>query len=380
MQHKKAARPLHVLFVLENYWPNIGGVETLFVKLAESLSRQGHRVTVITTRLSKSDPPKHIDGNIQILRYRFFNRYFFTLFAIFPVLRHAGNCDIVHTTSYNAALPAYLGARLRGKKAIVTFHEVWADLWFQLPYMVKVAKWLHFLFEQMLLRLNFDCFVGVSESTSENLRKAGVAEKRIKTIYNGIDYQEFADNLGDNFKLPPKLTTAFTYTYFGRLGISKGLDILLQAAQVFHQKHPGTTLKLIIPKTPVDFFDLLLNDIEKKNLARHIKLLHHLSFDQLKAELTASDCVAIPSMSEGFCFAAVESIALGVPVISSDKAALQEVVSGRFIKMKALTPAALVEALEQAKAGQWQQSPIKKFNLQDTVAAYMELYAGEFGN
>lgn len=360
-----------MLFVLENYYPNIGGVEKLFKSLAENLSLQGYQVSIITTRLSKSDPSIETLGNICIHRYNFLNRYFFTLFALFPVLKHARHCDLVHTTSYNAALPAYLAARLLRKKIVVTFHEVWADLWFQLPYMGWLAKRLHYLFEQMLVRLKFNCFVGVSKSTSEKLLRAGVLASRVKTIYNGIDYQDFTIKKDP---APQGHKAHFTYTYFGRLGMSKGLDVLLAAARLFYKNHPDSRLKLILPKDPPAFLNIILKDIKEKGLESHVSVLHHLTFEQLKAELLASDGAVIPSYSEGFCFAAAECVALGVPIVSSGRAALKEVVSGQFIEMENLSPKALADALEKARVGEWQHRPVRKFELKDTVIEYIQLY------
>ena len=156
--------------------------------------------------------------------------------------------------------------------------------------------------------------------------------------------------------------------------MSKGLDILLEAARQFKALYPDTRLKMIIPQTPPDFFNLIIESIEKAGLKEYVELRHHLSFGQLKQELTDSACVVIPSLSEGFCFAAVESIALGVPVISSDQSALKEVVSGRFIKMKSPDAGSLVTALKLARVGEWEQSPVRKFELSATVAAYIALY------
>lgn len=371
MKRSRNKAELHILYVLENYYPNIGGVENLFKKLVEKVAEEGHRVTLITTRLSKADPAREIQGNVQIFRYRFFNRYFFTLLALFPVLRHAGSCDLIHTTSYNAAFPAFFGALLRRKKIIITFHEVWASQWFKLPFMSDVGKWLHYLFEQMLLRLSFDCFVGVSRSTAEDLVTAGIDPGNVRTIYNGIDYQDFIEKRTDG-SVP--VVKPFTYTYFGRLGVSKGLDILLESAKIYRKQNPNSRLKMIIPKTPPSFFALILSHIEKAGLREYVELRHHLSFGQLKQELLDSDCVVVPSLSEGFCFAAVESIALGVPVISSDQGALREVVSGKFIKMKSPDAVSLVEALDEARADNWEQTPVKKFELANTVAAYLALY------
>ena len=126
---------MKILFVLENYFPNIGGVETLFKTLTEELVAQGHQVTVVTTLPDQSDAPKFEQrGNLTIRRISFLNRYFFTFLGVFSVIKYVRDCDLVHTTSYNAGIPAILAAKLFGKKTIITFHEVWGTLWCRLPY------------------------------------------------------------------------------------------------------------------------------------------------------------------------------------------------------------------------------------------------------
>lgn len=359
-----------ILFVLENYFPNIGGVETLFKSLAEQLSRQGHQVIVLTTQLEKKDPRLETKDNITIVRYPFKNRYFFTFFAIFPILKWLSKVDIVHTTSYNAGLPAFFAAKIRRKKVIITFHELWGDLWFRLPYMSGFGAKLHYWFEQFLVKLPFDRFVAVSNSTAANLEQAGVPKDKIVVHYNGIDY--------DDFKVDSSLAIKdedhFVYTYFGRLGVSKGLDLLLAAAKTIHKKYPLSKLKLIIPTSPFSFFDDIIHTIKKYELEDHIILKHHLPFETLKAEIAVSDCVVVPSYSEGFCFAAVETMALSVPLISSDQQALREVVGGKHIKMTDLSVDALANAIEKAIRGEWQELPVQRFKLKDTVQKYMNLY------
>ena len=367
---------MKILFVLENYYPNVGGVETLFKTLLEELASQGHEISLVTTRLSKDAPFKEELGNLRIYRYPFSNRYFFTFFALFPIMRHAKSADFVHTTSYNAGLPAFFAAKFLGKKCIITFHEVWGDLWFKLPYMSGFSRHLHHAFEQFLLKLPFDHFIGVSESTAEQLENAGVAKKRILVNYNGLDYSVLPQKevaLKEKTVIE-KEGKPFVYTYCGRLGISKGIDLLLEAAVVFSAQQPNSVLKMIIPTTPKPLYETILNEIKDKNLEDYIVLKHELSLSELKKELLDSDCVVVPSYSEGFCFVAVECIAMGVPLISSDQAALREVVSGTFIKMKEHSATALVDALEQAINGQWQQTPVKKFDLSETVKRYIDIY------
>jgi len=362
---------MKILFVLENYYPNIGGVETLFKQLVEQLSIEGHQITLVTTQLEKTHPRQEKIDNIEIIRYPFWNRYFFTFLAIFPILQHIRKCDLVHTTSYNAAFPAYIVAKLFRKKIVVTFHEVWGDLWFRLPFMSGIGRRLHYSFEQLLLRFKFDKFIAVSESTGRNLIANGVSKERVIVNYNGIDYQEFTVKKEGRIKSNEE---TFTYTFFGRLGASKGLDILLESAVLLKTKLPEAQLKMIIPKTPQHFFEEIIDLIKTKDLEQQILLVHDLSFQDLQSQLLESDCVVIPSYSEGFCYAAVETIALGVPLISSDQMALQEVVSGTFIKMENHSAEALAAAIEKAYKGKWQKTEIKRFELSETVKKYMDIY------
>ncbi len=363
---------MNVLFVLENHYPNIGGVETLFKTLTEALVAQGHQVRIVTTQLENTVRKETLNG-VEIVRYPFYSRYIFTFFAVFPIMSHMRWADVVHTTSYNAGLPAFIASKLFGKKIIITFHEVWNKLWFKLPYMNPISTYLHYLFEQMLVRLPFNYFVGVSQSTADSLRAAGVAPKRIIVNYNGIDYDEVAQK-NKAFPLnPPK---KFTYTYCGRLGMSKGINLILEAAQTFRQTHPDSVLKMIIPKNPKAFFETILKEIEDKGLSDYVVLKHHLSYDELITELKSSSCLVVPSYSEGFCFMAVECIALGVPLISSDQMALREVVSGKFLKMKEHSTQALLDTLELAYQDKWENTPIKKFELDTSVQNYIEMYEG----
>lgn len=360
---------MRILFVLENYFPNIGGVETLFKSLIEQLVAAGHECTVVTSRLSRKDPLRETFKNLTIVRIPVTNRYLFTLQALVPALRLARNCDLIQTTSYNAALPAFLAAVWRRKKVLVTFHEAWGKLWFQLPYMSRPAKWMHYFFEQLLLHLPFDRFIAVSQSTATRLQEEGVAARRIAMNYNGIDYRDFAPD-----QLPVNKAADFTFTYFGRLGISKGLDLLLEAAISVQRAAPDSRLQLIVPEVPPDFLNMIKDYIRQNGLEDYVYLRHHLSFVELKQAIRASDCVVIPSYSEGFCFAAVETVALGIPIVSSGRTALQEVVGGRYVEMKTQTAPALVEAMLQGYHGHWQERPVRLFKLEDTVAAYHSLY------
>ncbi len=358
---------MKLLFVLEHFYPYIGGAEHLFTELTKILVKEGYSVTVVTTRYDRTLPASEVFNGVRIFRVRCFNRYLFTFFSLPCILRQARRFDLIHTTTYNAALPARLAGNLLGKPVVVTFHEVWGKLWMQLPFVKWWQKKGYYLFERVVLRLSFHRYIAVSKYTENCLKQAGIPTDRIATIYNGLDYTSFK---------PYRHTSPsiFTYTYFGRLGISKGLDILLPAAQKFRMKHPESKLQLILPRKPEKIFNQIQGLIYQLKLEDHVILLQDLPKQQLYKTLCNSSCVVIPSYSEGFCFAAAETVALGVPIISSQKGALKEVVSGRFLPIAPLNSKALCEALVKAANGEWKELPFKFFSIKKTVEQHLKLY------
>ena len=263
-----------ILFVLENYYPKIGGVETLFKNLCEGLAQKGYGVTVLTSGAPGCTENEILNG-VKIQRLKTSSRYAFTFLAFFEALKHAQNYDLIHTTSYNAALPAFLGAKFSRKKVLITFHEMWGTLWFSLPFLNKLSKLAHYLFEKLIAALPFDKFIAVSKFTYRRLIEEGVEQKRIEFIYNGIDYGKI-----DDFKLTHKITPYenFTYTYFGRSGVSKGLDLLFEAAAQIRTQIPNSQFLLVTPKENHSVARQIDKLIDQYNLRDYIRFKQNLLF------------------------------------------------------------------------------------------------------
>lgn len=357
---------MRILFILELYYPNIGGIEKLFKTLAEKLVEEGHSVKVITTRFRKDLPSSEVINGVEIKRLKMRSRFFFTFFGIFGMMKEAKKSDIIHTTSFNAALPARMAGCLARKKVLITFHEAWGKLWFKLPYAGFLSRRLYYFYEWFILRLGFYRFIAVSDFTAESLNRLGVKKDKIIRIYNGLDYNDFRSAA----YTPPE---QFTFTYFGRLGISKGLDLILNAAPAFLAEYPDTHLQMILPDRPKSFLKKIKKELQKISRERYT-MHHNLSYTELQETLLNSSCIMIPSYSEGFCFAAAETVALGIPLISSGQGALAEVVSGKYITMASQNTEGLLLSLKKAYSGDWEETPIKRFHFNDTVEAYLSLY------
>ena len=120
---------MKILFICENYHPHQGGAEVLFKNLTEGLMNTGNEVLVITHLLPKTAKQEIISG-VTIKRiFSFDSRYVFSFFAIPRAILEARKHDIIQTTTFNAAFPAWIAAKICRKPAVLTVHEVWVGKW-----------------------------------------------------------------------------------------------------------------------------------------------------------------------------------------------------------------------------------------------------------
>ncbi|MEZ5049100.1 MAG: glycosyltransferase family 4 protein [Saprospiraceae bacterium] len=361
--------PKRILLVLEHFYPYVGGVETLFWDLCNKLVHQGYQVKVITTRHDQSLPMEEVINGISVKRLAVKNRYFFSILGFFSTYKYAKNFDIIHTTTYNAALPAYLAARIRRKKIVITWHEYWNKLWFKLPYISKFAACFFYIYEQMINRLSFDQIIAVSEYTAKQLNSSRRHKDKITNIYNGLDYPYF-----ENIKSHLNHQIAEPYCIFvGRLGISKGINILIESYKNWDNNRK-IKLKMVIPKVPHSMFKKVISQIKEAGLSQEVELYHELSKQDLLQMVCKAKFIIIPSYSEGFCFVAAEASAIGTPIVHSGQGALVEVVSNQFINCDSTDPKDFTEAYDLALQSEFKYKKLKKFTLDEAVESYTQLY------
>src|SRR3989344_5339348 len=180
--------PMKILFVCENYYPHYGCAEVLFKNLAEGFVKEGHRVAIVTTLLPGTKRFEEING-VKVHRvYCLNSRYLFSFLSIPKVLRLAKKADVIQTTTFNGAPPAWLGAKIAKKPVVLTVHEVWVGKWKEVTDFTGMKAAMHDLLERALYLLPFDRYVCVSNATKKDLLQLGINPEKAATIYNGFDY------------------------------------------------------------------------------------------------------------------------------------------------------------------------------------------------
>jgi len=371
-----------ILFVLENYYPFIGGAEVLFKNLCEGLASRGHEVKVLTSLLPDTMPEENING-VAVRRIKLPSRgrrYWFSFAAIPHAIKLAGQVDFIHTTTYNGAFPAWLTAKLRRRPTVITVLEIIGLLWAKLEGMNKLSSFLHKLLERIIISLPFDHYIAISRYTASCLQRYEVKDSRISVIYPGINYDLF-DPANAKGKLVRKqlgiADEQFIYMYFGRPGVSKGIEYLIKAIPIISTTIANSKLLLIMSHEPTEGYRRIISMIKGLAIEDKVILIDPVPRHELPDYIAASDCVVVPSLSEGFGFTAAEACALHRPVVASDTASLPEVVSGKYLLIKPQDHVAIANGITAIYNNCYTSSEIKVFYWERCINDYITLYHGD---
>lgn len=378
---QRTERPkARILFVLEFFFPHVGGLETLFQHLAEGLVQHGYRVTVVTLWLPGTNKRETHNG-VEIVRVKtpgFAQRYLFMLYAFPAVLREARVADLIHTTTYNAALPAWLASLVARRPAIITVHEVFAEQWQRLPGLNPLLGYAFRAFEWAILQLPFAHFIGDSNFTARRLQqRMRIPASKVSTVYPAVDYN-FWDRARHERRVlkdeAPGIADGPVYLYFGRAGLSKGLGYLIEAARIIHRARPDSHGVFILARDPLAPFERALRQIAQYGLAGHVIVLDPVPRAELPGYLLAADCVVVPSISEGFGYAAVEAATLGCPVVTTTGHSVEEVLSNSAHFVPPRDPVALARAIIEVMQNRPEWREPERYDVAQHIAGVEAVY------
>ena len=375
---------MKVLYIVDNYYPHIGGAELLFQQLAEGIVANNHTATVLAPKNFPDYLDEEVHNGVRLIRQRvpsFGQRYFFTIWAIIKAIRLAKDHDIIHTATYNAIFPAWLAHLLTGRKAVLTVYEVWDQKWYNLSGQQTWKAHLLRLFERVLLLFRFDRTICISDSTMNDYRQLFPNSPAIR-IYPGVDYAEI-----ERFRLSDKDKKAFRQKKnydpneyiilgFGRPGISKGFDHFVEAVPEVLRELPAVKFKFIWPSAPnfISLRDALVQRLSSFNVPDSIEVLDKQSRADLFAYIQIANCVVVPSLAEGFGYAAIEACLLAESTVVTKAGSLPEVANGPVNLVESASSKALAEGIIKAFYNNILNLPIRVFSNESMVENHLNLY------
>lgn len=369
---------MKILFVCENYPPHFGGAEILFKNLAEGLVKKGHEVNLVTRKIKGTKKLEIING-VKIHRIKSFNtRYLFSFTAIPKVIQLAKNTDIIQTTTFNGAPPAWVGSKIARKPVVITILEVWINKWHQVTDFNRFTCFIHNWLEKAIYILKFDKYICISNSTKRDLMKIKIPEEKITIIYPGVDYSFWDPKKYDREKTRKNIGIENKFVYFswGRPGVSKGFEYVIQAVPEITKRIPNALFLLMLGSKEKyqKRYNYLMHLIKKLNISNQVKIIPSAPYNQLGNYIAAIDCVVIPSIAEGFGYTTAEACAMGKPVVASDTTSLPEVISGNYLLIPSKNPLSIAKAIQSIKRGDFIKKPLKKFEWNTAIVDYISLY------
>lgn len=262
-----------------------GGVPTHTANLAEKLSREKS----VEMKFFYSSLRKPYKGELKPV-YRFklpptFTENFFNRLRMVTIEKFIGDIDIFHSSDW-------IQPPTKAKK-VTTYHDIVPLKYPQwsVPKIVAVHKR-----RLEIVQREIDMVIAVSHSTKKDLLEvSSIPEEKIIVVYEGVD-EKFVPQKEEKikeFKMKYNLPENFILC-IGGIGERRNLKRVKDVTSDYHLVITGET----IPRVPDEEMPLLY---------------------------ASADLLLYPSLYEGFGLPIVESMACGVPVITSNISSMPEV-------------------------------------------------------
>jgi glycosyltransferase involved in cell wall biosynthesis len=204
---------------------------------------------------------------------------------------------------------------------------------------------------------------------------------RWKVVHNGVD----VERIDRPASVTPPFSDQFegvTIGSVGRLVTQKNYVRFIKAfAEVVNRSEWNVRFVLI---GDGDQRDSIRAEIGRLGLNGHVIMVGEVDRDTVYAALHRFDLFVIPSLWEGFCNAAVEAMAAGLPILCSDIQTLHEVVGDGAIYVDPKNPKqmgnALLKLIEQGpeewrrRGEHFRERAQTHFTVQRTAEGYAESY------
>jgi len=311
---------------------------------------------------------------VEGLRYLF--RFFISLLPTLP------EAQIYHSSAAAfCGLSCVIAKKKYGSKFLLTEHGVYIREQYlaasrnQMPFRTK-----EFLMGLITLvsKLNFhfaDIVSPVCNYNSRWERKWGVNEKKIHTIYNGIDTNIF--KRFDVLKEEDRPTVVMV----ARIDPLKDIETFIKTAQLVAKEIPDVLFKLYGPIVDEKYYHHCQELTKELNIEKNFIFAGLTNSPQ--TAYNEGDVVMLTSISEAFPFVVIEAMACEKVVISSDVGGTKEVLEdyGFVIKPKAYTQFAqkviyVLNNPDIAKemGNDARESILNGFTIEDMVENYGRLY------
>lgn len=183
-----------------------------------------------------------------------------------------------------------------------------------------------------------DIIITISHAIAEEITRVyAVPKHKLAVAYPGVGVQ-FGPK-GKSFK-----GSRPYFLYVGSLKRGKNVAGLIQAFAQFHT-HGHQEFDLYLAGSDLWLDPEVEQVMKAHNIQEHVKHLGFVTDDELSLYYRGAVAFVSPSLVEGFCLPAVEAMASGCPVITSDIPVLKEIVGDAGVQIAPRDTEAIAAAM-----------------------------------
>jgi glycosyltransferase involved in cell wall biosynthesis len=311
---------LKILQLVHTLDPSVGGVATSVLALSRGLGRRGHKIDIVVLDDSSAAWIKDVDLTVHALgsgqtSYRYSR-------ALLPWLReHGGDYDRVIVNGIWQYLSFAAWRRYAGSSIpYFVFPHGMLDPWFKETFPLKhLKKWFYWPWAEYRVLRDATAVIFTSEEECLLARKSfWLYRAREKVSPLGIEAWPIPPNAKSEFlSRYPQLKNTRNFLFLGRLHPKKGCDILLDAFARLSSREP-TSLILAGPDQ-IGWEANLRSQVKRLNLANRVVFTGMLQGAMKHGAFSSADAFVLPSHQENFGISVVEALAVGVPVLISNR-------------------------------------------------------------
>lgn len=366
---------MKILIELTYYRPHTSGLTIYAERLAKSLVKLGHEVTVLTSQFNKLLPKEEVIDGVKIVRapvlLRISKGVVMPTFGFLATKLTLENDIIhIHLPQFDAAGLALRGFLFR-KPTVITYH---CDL--QLP--TGVFNWI---VNRIVHFTNYlACFfankvVTYTQDYADHSALLRIFSDKIEIIDPPVELCEISSQEIDHFnKINNPNDHHPVIGIAARFATEKGIEVLVSAMDSVLRDFPNAEVWFAGPYQHVigeeKYFDSLISKINELQENNNWKFLGLLGPDQMAGFYPNIDMLVIPSLNstEAFGLVQIEAMINGKPSIASNLPGVRQPVIRH--KMGQVIPVGDAEALANAIIEVWKKGTGDYINISSIKDQY----------